>query len=818
VSASDWRNGVQMKQKFGAAMDSLGLNKWSLEDPLDLRMKCNLELPSTQTSKSSVQEFGDEIVEVFPVTCKEESDNFKEEPGKVVDTDYLTANSRGADKTLILFEDVDIVFDEDRGLISSIQQIAETAKRPIILTSNSKDPVLPNQLDRLEVYFTIPSPEELLCHVNMVCAAEQADIHPHLLQRLINSCQGDIRKTIMLLQFWCQSKINKKESKLQSTYGPHCFDLDAGHQILPKVLPWEFPCQLSELVEKEIMNSLLMVEKSASLVDIVEEEERSSKEMEDVLQINIKAKKEAMLKRNHSVDDGSGIPVLFDNLDDFSNSSGSLVACTWRTSRRRSHRVLSSHSEDDFCTDKILIDLNFLPVDHCSEDEFYSDRNPKGSDILCVDHCNGVFPDVSHGSVAHRDPSTGQLNHPEKKISMENPFDPFPAETDQHPCETYKSVDISCVPESSFVAETEINDGVELLSDTVSCGCAAARLEPLSLSTAKSTESLSVSIQKAVQELDNNSETILGNTCEVDSVSVHKDEEVGDSQHEHAESVTRRYQMMDECSRAGLNMSSISWESRRCMGQVGTVPATWRRLSCCRADLSSYVTSEQRNASQIVKLASGLTDLISAADLMFGRCQSLISDFLEPPMVPCTEPDAFSWYDEQLEMTSTISQHGFCFYANESAARGSYSGFKSSVDLSSELLASSTNTTVFGKLLTQDPSQNSYLKKDAEIRPTRCTISLKREIERQFCNMIQNVVPPKMYLASKGVAFHEYMSSLGQISKSEVLRLSENIDKKKLQRRARVARHYLSSGPLTLSPEDLTFLAQHSCFGKILLE
>ncbi|KAF5191927.1 Snf1-related protein kinase regulatory subunit beta-2 [Thalictrum thalictroides] len=97
-----------------------------------------------------------------------------------------------------------------------------------------------------------------------------------------------------------------------------------------------------------------------------------------------------------------------------------------------------------------------------------------------------------------------------------------------------------------------------------------------------------------------------------------------------------------------------------------------RRLSCCRADLSSYVTSEQRNASQIVKLASGLTDLISAADLMFGRCQSLISDFLEPPMVPCTEPDAFSWYDEQLEMTSTISQHGFCFYANESAARGSY--------------------------------------------------------------------------------------------------------------------------------------------------
>lgn len=41
-------------------------------------------------------------------------------------------------KTLILFEDVDAVLDEDRGFIGTIQQLAETAKRPMILTSNSK--------------------------------------------------------------------------------------------------------------------------------------------------------------------------------------------------------------------------------------------------------------------------------------------------------------------------------------------------------------------------------------------------------------------------------------------------------------------------------------------------------------------------------------------------------------------------------------------------------------------------------------------------------------------------------------------------------
>ena len=41
-------------------------------------------------------------------------------------------------QTLILIEDVDILSPEDRGCIAAIQQIAETAKGPIILTSNSE--------------------------------------------------------------------------------------------------------------------------------------------------------------------------------------------------------------------------------------------------------------------------------------------------------------------------------------------------------------------------------------------------------------------------------------------------------------------------------------------------------------------------------------------------------------------------------------------------------------------------------------------------------------------------------------------------------
>lgn len=39
-------------------------------------------------------------------------------------------------KPLILFEDVDVCFAEDRGLVSAIQQIAAKAKGPVVLTTN----------------------------------------------------------------------------------------------------------------------------------------------------------------------------------------------------------------------------------------------------------------------------------------------------------------------------------------------------------------------------------------------------------------------------------------------------------------------------------------------------------------------------------------------------------------------------------------------------------------------------------------------------------------------------------------------------------
>lgn len=102
-----------------------------------------------------------------------------------------------------------------------------------------------------------------------------------------------------------------------------------------------------------------------------------------------------------------------------------------------------------------------------------------------------------------------------------------------------------------------------------------------------------------------------------------------------------------------------------------------------------------------------------------------LQDLLEPPLVPYTEPYSFSWYDKHLEMSTTIAQHGFCLFANESIAKGTNSGLKvNRVNLSSEILSSSTNTTLVGKLITQD----SFSDKDSEINSTTSDVSLKRYV------------------------------------------------------------------------------------------
>ncbi|TYG63754.1 hypothetical protein ES288_D06G055300v1 [Gossypium darwinii] len=785
-NASDCRNGAVVKQKFGEALESHCLTG-SIENLVDSPSKHMMKSAGPLSKGEAVKEF-DKEVEFIPISDKEDSSGPHGASGKHVCNDRETGFGQDKVRSLILFEDVDISFPEDRGFLAAIQKIAEKARGPVILTSNSNNLVLPDNLDRLELCFTMPSREELLNHLNMVCAFEKAIIQPYLLEQLIKCCQGDIRKTIMHLQFWCQSKKYQKGGKSQKTYGLLLFDLEAGHLVLPTVIPWGFPSQLSELVEKEIAEKLSLMGENPTLMEVMEEELEHNNmpnglEMHNNEIDSIEAKKEVMSHRNFSIHDCYESINPSYTAHDFYNSSGTPVSFSRRTSRRKLDVVLSSDSEDeDFNKHRSLV------LDSNVNRELFIEE-----DYVHLSHCpNRPLTDELLNSGVDKCEGRGfQYSETENNLKME----------------TCESLDVSYVP------ETEIVNGMELSSRTLSCANVSETTE-VSVSCEFGEGLLPAEANdpgKFMHMLIKTSDFSVG-TCNIIAEASH--EEVVENSQNQYEAVSSGLELMDECSRMNFNKKSFSMGKFRNQVATDLVQESWKKLRNSHADLKQYVDSEPKDALNILKLTSRMSDLISQADQLLSKCQ--MQDSLEMLMIPSENSDAFVWRDEQLQMANTISQHGFCLYAKEIDTLRLKMGFEHRVDLSQEILASSTSTMALGRLLRHDASasRTSVDGKGLDMTPSKHELAVKRDVKSCLFDIISSMVPSRFCLALKGDAFHEYVSSLGYISKSEASRLSVGTSLTK-RCRTRRSRHYLSTGVLMLSPEDISLLEQYNFNGKL---
>ncbi|XP_073124671.1 uncharacterized protein [Henckelia pumila] len=780
INASDWRNGALVKQKFGEAVESHWLQRTSGNSIYSDKSLSKFFSPvNTKTHCPDM-----EVLEMAPLLDKEDSQNADALSDKIISGENLTDNRQNGIKTLILFEDVDATLCEDHGFISTIQQLAETAKRPMILTSNSNSPVLPKNLDRSELSFSLPSLRNLLGHVGVICAAENIKIHPFLVERFVDHCQKDIRKTIMLLQFWCRGRSAKRGNKLYATYNPVPFDLDAGHHILPKMIPWGYPSQLSEFVFKEIVNSLVLKEE----IPINGEELNNSiaeitHPQNDELDPFV-AKKEAMLSLHTSDQDEVEYTAFDVNLELF-DSSCSPVAFGRQRRQRKTNTVLSSDSEDEVLGGSTLIDLDGL---------------------LDVD----VKVLASHCLTTQIGPLPTELIYSSAVDKLEEHCFQLSEGVDNS-CMDYicKSPDMSCVPESSFVPETELINDTDLYSTTVSYG----HFANASAANSFVQDSLPVLEPTVGANYDESSHAIptdqemLGNHSETGVAFVYQ-EEVGESLSKCEADVPREYQVLDECSCVDfLNRLKPFDNQHKTDNVFDSVQESWNGLRRQCKDLRNYVTTEEKSYCQILKFAHGITDIISNTDLLLNDCHTLLYDSLRPSMSPCEKTHSYSFHDDQLDMSSVLAQHGMCFYTKEIASLGSITGSAISLDLNTEMLSSSVSSIALGKMANLE-------RKMVEISDTKTPKSsdlLTCKSDPHICNIFESVVPLRSYLAVRGEPFHEYLSTLSQISRFETSRISESIGNNK-RRRARVPRHYLTSGPSTMSSEEISFLEKYNAY------
>ncbi|NWS10457.1 ATAD5 protein, partial [Pachyramphus minor] len=114
-------------------------------------------------------------------------------------------HNRKSATSLILFEEVDIIFDEDAGFLSAIKTFMATAKRPVILTTN--DPTFSLMFDGYfeEINFRTPSLVNATSYLQTLCLAENLRTEGKDLAALVTTNNCDIRKCVLYLQFWVRS-------------------------------------------------------------------------------------------------------------------------------------------------------------------------------------------------------------------------------------------------------------------------------------------------------------------------------------------------------------------------------------------------------------------------------------------------------------------------------------------------------------------------------------------------------------------------------------------------------------------------------------
>ncbi|ORZ22221.1 P-loop containing nucleoside triphosphate hydrolase protein [Absidia repens] len=135
-----------------------------------------------------------------------------------------TAVPSGPKQSLILLEEVDLIYQTDKGFWNGVTDLARTSKRPIILTCNDTS-VIPFDILQLQaaVYYESPLRQLLLPFLHLVCLMEGYLVPASHLVILVDMIGPDVRQLLTTLEY------------LHHYQGATLFSNDQQHNTAPKL-------------------------------------------------------------------------------------------------------------------------------------------------------------------------------------------------------------------------------------------------------------------------------------------------------------------------------------------------------------------------------------------------------------------------------------------------------------------------------------------------------------------------------------------------------------------------------------------------------